>query len=103
MEHITVAGSPDPVPTSAVAEKLLRDRRDATRQKRGDEAAERLETLVGERIATLLEAGTPSIDFATMRSIVDYIELPDEDENTTGIGRALQNVKDKLAQRGGPR
>ena len=67
MEHITVAGSPDPVPTSAVAEKLLRDRLDATRQKRGDEAAERLETLVGERIATLLEAGTPSIDFATMR------------------------------------
>ena len=39
MEHITVAGSPDPVPTSAVAEKLLRDRLDATRQKRGDEAA----------------------------------------------------------------
>ena len=92
MEHITVAGSPDPVPTSAVAEKLLRDRLDATRQKRGDEAAERLETLVGERIATLLEAGTPSIDFATMRSIVDYIELPDEDDAARAARAAYEEV-----------
>ena len=103
MEHITVAGSPEPVPTSPVAEKLLRERLETAREKRGDEAADRLETLVGERIATLLGGGMPSIDLATMRSIVDFVETPAEEEEASGLGRAQQGVKEKLAQRGGMR
>ena len=103
MELITVAGHPEPVKASPVAARLLREKLEATREKRGEDAADRLENLVGARIGSLLAAGTPSIDVATMRSIVDYIELPSEDEpEPTGLGRAVQGLKDKLAQRGGP-
>lgn len=103
MELITVAGHPEPVKASPVAARLLREKLEDTREKRGEDAANRLEALVGERIGNLLAAGTPSIDVATMRSIVDYIELPSEDEpEPTGLGRAVQGLKDKLAQRGGP-
>lgn len=103
MELITVAGHPEPVKASPVAARLLREKLKTTREKRGEDAANRLETLVGERIGSLLAAGTPSIDVATMRSIVDYIELPSEDEpEPTGLGKAVRGLKDKLAQRGGP-
>ncbi|MEE1619652.1 hypothetical protein [Brachybacterium sp. J153] len=103
MELITVAGHPEPVKASPVAARLLHERLDSVRDSRGDQAAAALERLVGERIGTLLAAGTPSIDVATMRSIVDYIELPSEDEPApTGLGKTLQGIKDKLAQRGGP-
>ncbi len=101
MEQITVAGHPDPVPTSEVAAALLRRRLEEVRESRGDEAATRLETLIGERIGTLLEGGAPSIDVATMRSIVEYIELPSEDEPPpTGLGKVFADLKDKAAQRG---
>jgi hypothetical protein len=102
LEHITVAGHPEPIPTSPVAAKLLQQRLDEAREKRGAEAAENLETLVGKRIGTLLEGGAPSIDLATMRSIVDYVEIPAEEDNATGLRRALRGVKEKLDQRGGP-
>lgn len=102
MEQITVAGSPEPIPASPVAEKLLRQRLETAREKRGDEAADNLEKLVGQRLASLLEEGMPSIDLATMRSIVDFVETPEEEDDASGLGRALQGVKEKLAQRGGP-
>lgn len=103
MEHISIAGRPEPVPVSAAAERMLRERLEEARGSRGDAAADGLEALVGQRIGVLLEGGMPSIDVATMRAIVDHVELPAEDEEEpTGIGRALQGIKDKLAQRGGP-
>lgn len=100
MEQITVAGHPEPIPASPVAERLLKQRLEATREKRGAEAADALEVLVGERIGTLLEGGMPSIDMATMRSIVDFVETPVEDESTSNLGRMVQGLKDKAAQRG---
>lgn len=103
MEQITVAGHPKPVPTSAVAAALLTQRLEAAREKRGAEAAEVLEVLVGERIGTLLEEGVPSIDLATMRSIVDFVETPEEEDTASGLGRALRGIREKAAQRGGPR
>lgn len=102
MEHIIVAGHSEPIPASAVAASLLEQRLQSVREKRGTEAAETLEVLVGERIGTLLEDGMPSVDFATMRAVVDYVELPEEEDNASGLGRALRGVKEKLAQRGGP-
>ncbi|WP_193106090.1 hypothetical protein [Brachybacterium sp. FME24] len=102
MEHITVAGHPEPFPASAVAEALLQQRLETARETRGAAAAENLEVLVGTRIGTLLEEGMPSIDLATMRSIVDFVETPEEEDTATGVGRALRGVKEKLAQRGGP-
>lgn len=102
MEQITVAGHPDPIPVSPVAAKLLRERLEVTRQKRGAEAAEQFEKLVGERLGQLLESGKPSIDLGNMRAAVTYAEVPpEEDEPTTGIGGAIRGIKDKLAQRGG--
>lgn len=103
MEHITVAGHPEPFPASPVAAKLLRERLEETRQKRGAEAADQLEARVGERIVLLLQSGKPSIDLGNMRAIVNYAEVPpEEDEPTTGIGGAIRGIKEKLAQRGGP-
>lgn len=103
MEQISVAGHPEPVPASAAAERMLRQRLDAARESRGQEAADGLEVLVGQRIGVLLAGGAPSIDVATMRAIVDHVELPAEDEDEpTGIKGAFQGIKDKLAQRGGP-
>ncbi|GAA1323197.1 hypothetical protein GCM10009592_05260 [Brachybacterium rhamnosum] len=103
MEQITVAGHPEPVPASEVAARLLRQRLDSVRDERGDAAADKLEKLVGARIGTLLANGTPSIDVATVRAIVDYVELPAEDEaEPTGLGKTIRGIKDKLAQRGGP-
>ena len=58
---------------------LAREANDQREAMRGPDAADRLETLVGERIGTLLAGGMPSIDVATMRSIVEYIELPSEE------------------------
>lgn len=103
MEHITVAGHPEPFPASPVAAKLLRERLEETRQKRGAEAAAQLEARVGERIGQLLASGKPSIDLGNMRAIVNYADVtPEEDEPTTGIGGAIRGIKEKLAQRGGP-
>ena len=103
MEQITVAGCPDPVPASPVAANLLRERLEQTRQQRGPEAAEHFEKLVGERLGQLLESGKPSIDLGNMRAIVNYAEIPpEEDEPTTGLAGAFRGLKDKLAQRGGP-
>jgi hypothetical protein len=101
MEQITVAGHPEPVPASPVAARLLRERLESVREQRGPEAADHLEELVGRRIGTLLDGGAPSIDVATMRSIVEYIELPSEDEPPpTGLGKVVQDLRDKAAQRG---
>lgn len=103
LEQITVAGHPEPVPASPVAARMLADRLEAAREKRGEEAAAHLETLVGQRIGTLLAGGMPSIDVATMRSIVDFVETPAEEEDApSGVGRAVRGIKEKLAQRGGP-
>lgn len=102
MEHLTVAGHPEPVPASEVAAALLRRRLDEVRESRGQEAAQKLETMIGERLGTLLADGAPSIDVATMRSIVDYVEIPAEEESTSGLGKAISGIREKLAQRGGP-
>lgn len=102
MEQITVAGHPEPIPASEVAARLLRERLESVRQSRGADAAEKLENLIGTRIGTLLEGGMPSIDVATMRSIVDYVEIPAEAESTSGLGKAISGIREKLAQRGGP-
>ncbi|PWH07404.1 hypothetical protein DEO23_01825 [Brachybacterium endophyticum] len=103
MEHVDVAGHSEPISMSGAAARMLRDRLGEAREKRGAEAAETLEGLVGRRLGTLLESGMPSIDVATMRSVVDHVEIPAEDDDeATGIGRALQGIKDRLAQRGGP-
>lgn len=103
MEQISVAGHPEPVPASAAAERMLRQRLDAARDERGQEAADGLEQLVGQRIGQLLASGVPSIDVATMRAIIEFVELPAEDEDQpAGIKGAFQGIKDKLAQRGGP-
>ena len=101
MEHLTVAGHPEPVPASEVAAALLRRRLDEVRESRGQEAAQKLETMIGERLGTLLAGGAPSIDVATMRSVVEYIELPSEDEPPpTGLGKVFADLKDRAAQRG---
>ena len=103
MEQITVAGHPDPIPVSPVAAKLLRERLEETRQKRGAEAAEQLEARVGERIVLLLQSGKPSIDLGNMRAIIRYAEpAADEEEKASGFGGALRGLKEKFAQRGGP-
>lgn len=102
MEQITVAGHPEPVPTSAVAAGLLTQRLETARETRGAEAADALEVLVGERIGTLLQEGMPSIDMATMRSIVDFVETAEEKDNASGLGRTVRGIREKLAQRGGP-
>ncbi|MGP9539102.1 hypothetical protein ACT3SP_13900 [Brachybacterium sp. AOP43-C2-M15] len=103
MEHITVAGHPEPIPASPVAVSLLQQRLEVVREKRGEEAADALEVLVGKRIGTLLADGMPSVDLATMRSVVDFVETPEEEDSASGLGRALRGVKEKLEQRGGPR
>lgn len=102
MEHITVAGHPEPIPASEVAARLLRERLDSVREERGADAADALEKLVGARLGALLEEGKPSIDVANMRAVVDYADIPEDDE-ASGLERALRGVKDKLAQRGGMR
>lgn len=103
MEQLTVTGHPDPIPASEVAARMLRDRLDAVRSTRGEEAAGALEGLIGARLGSLLAGGMPSIDVATMRSVVDYIELPSEDDpEATGLGRTMQGWKERWAQRGGP-
>jgi len=102
MEHITVAGHPEPIPASEVAARLLRERLESVREERGTDVADALEKLVGARLGALLEEGKPSIDVANMRAVVDYADIPEEDE-ASGLERALRGVKDKLAQRGGMR
>ena len=103
MEHITVAGRPEPIPASEVAARLLRQRLETVREERGADAADALEALVGARLGALLEEGKPSIDVANMKAVVDYAEIPEEEDNASGVERALRGVKDKLAQRGGMR
>lgn len=103
MEHITVAGRPEPIPASEVAARLLSQRLETVREERGADAADALEALIGERLGALLEEGKPSIDVANMRAIVEYAEIPEEEDNASGLERALRGVKDKLAQRGGMR
>ena len=103
MEHITVAGHPEPIPASEVAARLLRQRLETVREERGADAADALEALIGARLGTLLEEGKPSIDVANMKAVVDYAEIPEEEDNASGVERALRGVKDKLAQRGGMR
>ncbi|PMC74910.1 MULTISPECIES: hypothetical protein [unclassified Brachybacterium] len=101
MEQISVAGHESPVPASERAAALLRERLEAARADRGAEAAERLEQLVGERIASLLDGGAPSIDYGQMLAIVNYVELPREDEpEPTGLGKVLHDLKEKASQRG---
>src|SRR5699024_11980276 len=103
MDHITVAGLPEPSPASEVAARLLRQRLETVREERGADAADALEALIGARLGTLLEEGKPSIDVANMKAVVDYAEIPEEEDNASGVERALRGVKDKLAQRGGMR
>lgn len=103
MEQITVAGHPEPIPASEVAVRLLQQRLEAVREERGADAADALEALIGARLGSLLEEGKPSIDVANMRAIVDYAEIPEEEDNASAVGRALRGVQDKLAQRGGMR
>lgn len=101
MERITIAGHAEPIPASGAAVALLEQRLQAAREKRGAEEAEALEALVGGRLGTLLEGGMPSIDLATMRSVVDFIETEAEEEETaSGLGRVLRDLRDKAAQRG---
>lgn len=100
MDHITVAGHPDPIPASPVAARLLEQRLESVRETRGAAAADNLEQLVGARIGQELSEGMPSIDLATMRSIVDFVETPAEDEDLSGVGRLVQGLRDKAAQRG---
>lgn len=101
MDQITVAGHTDPIPVSPIAAERLRQKLETVRASRGAEAADHLETLVGTRIGKLLEEGMPSIDLATMRAIVDFVDTPSEDEpEPTALGRMVQGLKDKAAQRG---
>ncbi|MDO5661562.1 MAG: hypothetical protein Q4G40_02600 [Brachybacterium sp.] len=103
MEHITAPGHPDPIPASPVAAKLLRERLDKVHEEQGADAASAFEARVGERLVLLLNSGKPSIDLGNMRAIVNYADTPVEDEEEpTGIRRALDGLRDKLAQRGGP-
>src|SRR5690625_7078214 len=67
MDHITVAGRPEPIPASEVAARLLRQRLETVREERGADAADALEALIGARLGTLLEEGKPSIDVANMK------------------------------------
>lgn len=103
MEHITVAGHPEPIPTSAKAAELLQDRLDSARQKAGPDGAaevEAYEKKIGERIGMLLKGGMPSIDLATMRSITDYVNIPDEpEEPESGLGRVLRGIRSVLPER----
>ena len=41
MEQITVAGHPEPIPASPVAARMLHERLEETREKRGADAADR--------------------------------------------------------------
>ncbi|MGY5766543.1 hypothetical protein ACXET9_15255 [Brachybacterium sp. DNPG3] len=101
MEHITVAGHPEPISTSPIAAKALTDKLAAIREERGAEAADEFEQRVGERIGQLLSSGTLSIDLANMRAIVRYLDTPAEEEDDSSIGRAVRGVRERLAQRGG--
>src|SRR5690625_6692907 len=85
MEHITVAGHPEPIPASEVAARLLRERLESVREERGADAADALEKLVGARLGALLEEGKPSIDVANMRAVVDYADIPEEDRKSTRL------------------
>ena len=101
MEHLTVAGHPEPVPASEVAAALLRRRLDEVRASRGPGAAPQRAPLIGARHGPQLAGGAPSIDVATMRSVVEYIELPSEDEPPpTGLGKVFADLKARAAQRG---
>ena len=100
MDQITVAGHPDPIPVSPVAASLLQQRLETVRETRGAAAADHLEHLVGTRIGQELAEGMTSIDLATMRSIVDFVETPAEEEDTSTLGRMVQGLKDKAALRG---
>lgn len=103
MEYITVAGHPEPVPTSAKAVELLQDRLDKARAKAGPGGAaevEAYERRIGERIGTLLAGGMPSIDLATMRSIADFVNVPEEPEpEDTGLGKVLRGIRRILPER----
>lgn len=100
MEQITIAGHAEPVPASGAAVALLEQRLQAARDQRGAEQAEALEVLVGERLGSLLEGGMPSIDLATMRSVVDFVETASEEDTASGLSRVLRDLREKAAQRG---
>lgn len=102
MEHITVAGHPEPVAMSATAARLMRERLDQARDRRGDADSDAYETRIGQRIGVLLEGGMPSIDMATMRAIVDFVETPEEPEDAepTGLGKVFKGINERLERRG---
>lgn len=103
MEEISIAGHGEPIPVSAVAARMLRERMEEAAQKRGPEEAAAFEELIGVRLGSLIDSGMSSVDVATMRSVVLYVETPvEEEEATSGLGRAVQGFRDRLAQRGGP-
>src|SRR5690625_5587757 len=92
MEHITVAGRPEPIPASEVAARLLRQRLETVREERGADAADALEALIGARLGTLLEEGKPSIDVANMKAVADYAEVPGEEDNASGGERGREST-----------
>jgi hypothetical protein len=101
VEEVILAGRDTPFPMSEVAARRLRERLDATRSDRGAAEAEALEQRIADRIASRLANGTPSIDVATMRSIVEFIDTPaEEDPEPTGLGKMVANLSDRLQQRG---
>src|SRR5699024_3592063 len=59
MEHITVAGHPEPIPASEVAATLLRQRLETVRQERGADAAATLGGLIGPRRGARPRRGAP--------------------------------------------
>src|SRR5699024_708761 len=102
MEHITVAGHHETIPASQVAARLLRERLENVSEERGADAADALEKMVGARLGALLEEGKTNNDVANMQAIMYYADIPEDDE-ASGLERALRGVQDKLAQRGGMR
>lgn len=103
MEHITVAGHPEPVPVSPRAVELLHDRLESARAKAGPDGAAEVaayEARIGERIGTLLEDGMPSIDLATMRAIADFVNTPELPETpVSGFSRLLRGISEAMPSR----
>jgi hypothetical protein len=102
VEEVTLAGRDEPFPMSEVAARRLDERLDEARAGRSAAEAEAFEERIADRIAARLADGTPSIDVATMRSIVDFIDTPGEEEEPepTGLGKMVSNLSDKFQQRG---
>ncbi|MFC0673159.1 hypothetical protein [Brachybacterium hainanense] len=101
MEHITVAGRTTPFPLSRTAARLLQERLDAALAQRTPEAAADYEARIGDRIAEKLADGAHSIDMATLRGIVDFVDTPVEEEvEPTGLGKVFQGIGERLERRG---